>query len=414
MKRLFIILIGTLLIQAILMPALRASSLSPEDFGGVGDGVNDDAPAFNKCISSGKPVELKRGKIYLLKSRLEGITADRFVLKGNGACVVVDADYPLRQYDNIFCFCDGSYTREYFKISDLKVIFLPGKKFSDKFAIGDTFCFNAENCSVVIFNNVSFEAPSLYNNVTFFSTFGVRKLKLKYCVVKINTLSKQGGAVWLMNKYSPKTDVRIQNCSFEHDTWDECICFAASDLSGPESSKIRAVVRDCKFISACKSESSGFVIVYNHYPSFANIRTSFFGCVFQAKGKNTRKIVSYQTGADPSIRYGVMRTTFRNCDFSYDSEIEGDSGLLSLGGISDTTYEDFLFDFKNCRFKIRNIHPLIGDKDGSRMGRYVLTNCTIDSDSDPFKKYYNVPTSEIYVSINGREKRLSDESSVMQ
>ncbi len=109
-----------------------------------------------------------------------------------------------------------------------------------------------------------------------------------------------------------------------------------------------------------------------------------------------------------------MRTTFRNCDFSYDSEIEGDSGLLSLGGISDTTYEDFLFDFKNCRFKIRNIHPLIGDKDGSRMGRYVLTNCTIDSDSDPFKKYYNVPTSEIYVSINGREKRLSDESSVMQ
>ena len=82
--------------------------------------------------------------------------------------------------------------------------------------------------------------------------------------------------------------------------------------------------------------------------------------------------------------------------------------------MSDSPHEDFLFDFRTCSFKVRNIHPLIGDKDGSRMGRYVLRNCTIDSDSEPFKKYYNVPTSKIYVSINGRENLLSDESPVMQ
>lgn len=411
-KNIYIIM--TLLMLVSFSPVLMALSLCPEDFGASGDGVTDDAPAFNKCLSLGKPVDLVAGKTYLLKSRLEGITADRFNLRGNGACIIVDADYPLRQYDNIFCFCDGSYTRDYFKVSNLKVIFLPGQKFSDKYAIGDTFFFNAENCSEVKFINVSFDAPSVYNNVTFFSTFGVRKMKVKDCDIKINTLSKQGGTLWLMNKYMPKTDVRMRNCTFEHDTWDECICFAASDLSGPESSRIRAVVKNCKFLSACNSESSGFIIVYNHCPAFADINVAFSGCIFQANGINTRKIVSYQTGEDPSVRYGVMHTSFRNCSFDYNSEIEGDCGLLSLGNVSDSPHEDFLFDFRSCSFKVRNIHPLIGDKDGSRMGRYVMRNCTIDSDSDPFKKTYNVPTSEIYISINGREKKLTDESPFMQ
>ncbi len=409
----FLFLKVVLLTQGLFAPFSIASSLSPDDFGAMGNGFSDDAPAFNKCISLGKPVALKPGKTYLLKSRLEGITTDRFFLKGNGATIVVGADYPLRRYDNIFCFCDGSYTREYFKISDVNLVFLPSQKFSDKYAIGDTFFFYPENCSVVEFSNVSFNAPSLYNNVTFFSTFGVKKLRVSDCIIKINTLSKQGGAFWLINRYMSKTDVRIQNCTFEHDTWDECICFSAADLSGPKSSRIRAVVKNSKFLSACNSESSGFIIVYNHNPAFADINVTFSGCDFVAKGTNTRKIVSYQTGGDTSFRYGVMRTSFRNCSFDYSSEIEGDKGLLTLGGISDSRREDFLFDFSDCSFKVRNIHPIIGDKDGSRMGRYVFRNCIIDSDSEPFKKNYNLTTSEIYISINGRETKLSNESPVM-
>ena len=342
-------LLAVLLMVIVAVPAAGASGVRPEDFGARGDGVWDDAPAFNKCISSGRPVDLQTGKTYLLKSRLEGITADRFNLRGNGAVIVVDADYPLRQYDNIFCFCDGSYTRKFFKISDVYVLFMPGQKFRDRNAIGDSFFLYVENCGEVAINNVHFDSPSAYNNLTFFSSFGVRKLTMTSCSVRLNTLSKQGGIVWLMNKYMPRTTVKLKNCRFEHDAWDETVCFAIADTPEVQTSRIKAVVNNCTFESACNSPSSGFVIIYNHSPAYADISTTFSNCIFRAPGTNIRKIVSYQTGSGNESSYGRLHTLFSNSSFDF-SPSAGRDGLVSPADES-VLNADTATEFRNCTFK---------------------------------------------------------------
>ena len=82
--------LSTTLILYVLLQMLPVNTVSPEAFGAVGDGISDDSPAFNRCISEGLPVVLAKGKSYRLKTALNAIHSESFELRGNGARLIVD------------------------------------------------------------------------------------------------------------------------------------------------------------------------------------------------------------------------------------------------------------------------------------------------------------------------------------
>ncbi len=396
----------SLLILAPLFAVGASNVVYPEMFGAKGDGIFDDSPAFNKCLSAGCTIELSKGKTYLFKTAVRPIPSDSFRLEGRGGRIIVDASYPLGKYDHIFRFSDGHRRRRSFIVRDLEAVYLPGQKFPDKNGTGDSYFIFVDNCESVCIDRVNLDSEGLYNNLTFFASFGLGRLNMRDCNVRINTLSKQGGCFWLINQYFESSKIEIDHCVFEQDTQDETACFSAMKLDGAKSSSITGTVRDCVFRSPCKSPSSGFLMAYNHYPAKADIRLEFRRCRFIATGENSRKIMSYQIGDDPSFHYATISTSFINCDMQFVFTKEYETGLLCLPFLSQAPSENYLFSFRRCRFAMKNIHPLIGDKDGDREGCYAFRNCSYITDEELFVKYFNLPTSELYLTVNGKKTRL--------
>lgn len=62
---------------------LDTITLSPEQFGAIGNGTTDDTAAIKRAFNSGKSIDLTEGKTYLIKSRLL-ITANKVSIGGGG------------------------------------------------------------------------------------------------------------------------------------------------------------------------------------------------------------------------------------------------------------------------------------------------------------------------------------------
>ena len=376
--------------------------IRPERFGAVGDGVYDDAPAFNKCLSLGVPIKLTKGKTYLLNSYLEPITSERFELLGSGATLVVGDSYPLYGLDRILRFHNGDHTREAFLISDLDVLYLQGCKSSDQQQ--DAYFICIDNCTEVKLNSVRFSSPGQKNKLAFIVSFGSASLNMNNCDISVLSPGCEGGILWFMNRFMPRSTVNLKKCRFIQDTIDETICFSALELVDINACRIEANVEECEFISPCEGHCSGFLMAYNHFPSPASIHCSFQNCSFTAKGRYPRRIMSYQMGEDPDFRYARIQSEFDNCRFDFDSEIPSDEGMLSLPFLANRPWDDCLYSFTRCKFYIKGTHPLIGDRDGNKAGAYEFKECEVELDGhEPFTKTYNVPTSGIYISVNGKK-----------
>lgn len=383
-------------------PSASGCSLRPERFGAVGDGVNDDAPAFNKCLSLGVPIKLTKGKTYLLNSYLEPITSERFELRGGGASLVVGDSYPLSGMDRILRFHNGDHTREAFLLSDLNVHYLQGCKSTPRQQ--DAYFICIDNCAEVKLNNIRFDSPGQKNKLAFLVCFGSASLEMKNCDISVLSPGCEGGVLWFMNRFMPRSTVNLEKCRFVQDTIDETICFSALELVDINACRIEANVVECDFISPCEGRSSGFLMAYNHFPSPAGIHVSFRDCSFTAKGRYPRRIMSYQMGEDPDFRYARIHSEFDNCRFDFDSEILSDEGMLSLPFLANRPWDDCLYSFSGCKFKIKGTHPLIGDRDGNKAGAYEFSDCEVEIEgNEPFTKTYNVPTSKIYISVNGKK-----------
>lgn len=380
-----------------------ACQVRPEHFGAVGDGVTDDAPAFNKCLSLGLPVVLTKGRTYLLDSWVGPITSDRFEIRGNGAKLVVGESYPLYGLDRILRFDNGVYHRDLFAISDLDVEYRQGCESAEQKQ--DAYFICIDNCNDVELKKVNFDSPGQKNKLAFLVSFGSGNLLMSDCNISVVSPGCEGGVLWFMNRFFSSSTVKLNRCRFVQDTIDETACFSALELVGIDSCEIDVHVSECEFVSDCENYSSGFLMAYNHFPSFADINCTFEKCSFVAKGKYPRRIMSFQLGNDPDFRYAHIESIFRDCDFDIESAIHSDEGLLSLPFLANRPWEDCQFSFNSCRFKIKGTHPVIGDRDGNKAGGYEFNDCTIDCDGyEPFRKQYNVPTSEIYISVNKRKK----------
>ncbi|MBQ7622325.1 MAG: hypothetical protein IJS66_01115 [Bacteroidales bacterium] len=383
-----------------LAPAAFAS-VRPEDFGAKGDGLADDSPAFNACIASGAPIYLSKGKIYRLITAIDPIRTESFELKGNGARIVIDDTYPLERYALVFRFDSDGRRRSSFTAEDFDAVYLPGPKFDNPDEVGDTYFIFLDNCSEAVLRGIRFSTPSIRNNLTFFASYGVGRLEMSGCDISINTLSRQGGALWIMNKYFKTSEIVLRNCSFEHDTRDECICFSAAAFEGLKDCSIRAKVTGCSIVSDCNSPSSGFMMAAHNFPGKAAISLEFRRCRFKARGPNSRKILSFQSGLGPEGTYASVDSKFLNCSFDYDFSSESDTGLLSLPHLCGPFEDEFVYNFVRCRFRMRGVHPLIGDRDGDKAGSYLFRNCRVDAPGPVFDKYYNVSSSRINLDVKG-------------
>ena len=82
-------------------------SVSVKDFGAVGDGVTDDAPAFRLAIAASKNIFVPAGN-YLIGSNIDINTSATFVGEGVQATYIERGYSPAQDYEGIFAFGDGS------------------------------------------------------------------------------------------------------------------------------------------------------------------------------------------------------------------------------------------------------------------------------------------------------------------
>lgn len=122
------IVISILLVIVVSLPIFGSDYVRPEQYGAKGDGMHDDSPAFNACLSLGKEVRLHKGKTYRLKSALKPLMNHLLSLNGSGATLVIDPGYPVRKYEQIFSFEDRKSALNAAKVKNLKILcYLPQK-----------------------------------------------------------------------------------------------------------------------------------------------------------------------------------------------------------------------------------------------------------------------------------------------
>lgn len=381
----------------------------PEAYGAIGDGIHDDSPAFSKCIESGRSLRLKEGKTYLLKSKISPINKTSFSIIGNNSSIIIDKTYPTERYDQIFRFSDRSYQKS-LVVKDVSIKCNLEDKFKgDHDAIGDTYIFFVTQCDKVSFTHVQYECTTLYNNTSFLVSWGTKNTIIEDCNVVQNTLSKQGGIFWLMNRSVDKCSVQISRCYFEQDDHDELMCLSANK---DKDCQINAIITDCTFSSNCKSPSSGFIISYNQAKDvFSDIDITYNNCVFKAIGKNMRRIQTYQCGWDPASDYGIFNAKYNDCTFEFNIEEPSGHGILGLLPLEQNNVkkEHICHSFDKCVFNITGDTPIIADKDGNIKGCFIFNDCDIKSNSKAFQKLYNERGCDIDLIINNSNVLSADE-----
>jgi|GEM_PF-2266336 hypothetical protein len=386
--------------------------VTPESFGAKGDGKSDDSPAISKCLRSGKPIRFTSGKNYLLVSALQHSKSDELRIDGNGAKLTVSEKYDIKENGALFYF--GMPRKKNLEVSDLEIDCLLGQKFSDKEKRGDTYIFSVESCEKVKFANVKFKSEKHYNNVTFLRDNGSRFLNIENCRIVINTLSTQGGILWLMNQRDSICSVSIKNSYFEHDAKDECMCFSVYNKYDKKLCKMDVNVEKCEFYSKCESPSSGFILVYSHsQKAYSTINVKYKACSFKTSGASySRKIQGYQicTG-DSKYDYGIFNTEYEDCKFDFDFKTIKQSGIAGILYSKGTSMnpESIYYKFNKCEFKLRNTSPLIDDGNQYRKGTYEFNDCKFETDGKLFVKNKRSSDTDVRIKLTNCDIKSNDD-----
>lgn len=392
--------------------AIAASdNFTPEFFGAKGDGVNDDSYAFSECLKTGKTIWLNRGKTYRLESRIVTKVLSHLVIKGNDAKIVISAKYPLTKSDRIFSVEGNDNAKVKLDVSNIEIICELGQKFEDRNELGDTYMFSVSNGGQIKMRNVKFETSGYYNNVSFLVSTG-NNILIENCDIKLNTLSRQGGILWLMNKTEYECDVKLKNCRFEYESQDECMCFATARRNNLERCFFNVAVNDCVFYSKGKCNSSGFIIVYNHSNGVvADFDVKYNNTKFYSSGNYLRHIQTYQCGTDSTKNYGRFLTSYKKCLFDFSTNEITEGGIIGLlpNKSNGVSFSDVGYSFSSCTFNVKNIDLLIGDKDGNRKGFYEFKKCDIHSNRGLFLKKYNSGMGNIEIVLNNTKCQSMDE-----
>lgn len=384
--------------QIIVLIALLASFVTPEQFGAPADGAGDDAPAFNACIRSGLPMSLKKDKTYILRSRLERISGNSFVLDGNGATLVIDSSYPVLASDCLFAFENDYDSRDVFKVKNLYIKSYLGPKFTDASRRGDTYVFYVGNCAKAEFRNVDFEDFGRYNNLSFIVNAGAN-MSLRDCRIVSHSRSVQGGALWLMNKYREQLRLSLRNVDIDYDTHDECLCVAVDAASELSDMKLRAKISSCNFRSASSVDNPGFVILYCHSDRIVpDIEAVFRHCSFVTEKGLPKRILAFQSTRSPAVPDNHIAASFNRCSFVNKPAVYSDTGLFWMPHKTPQTRpEQYLMRFVKSSIEASNVCSVIGDKDGETCGTLEFRACDVRTDGELFVRRYNPGAGNLHI-----------------
>lgn len=94
---------------------IKNEYVTPEMFGAKGDGIINDSDAFQKCINSGKPIQLLSNKTYLIKKTIKIIDRVNFAIEGNYSKINFTCDYLFEicnsnnfMINNVLLLCNGN------------------------------------------------------------------------------------------------------------------------------------------------------------------------------------------------------------------------------------------------------------------------------------------------------------------
>jgi len=373
--------------------------VTPEEFGAKADGIHDDAPAFNKCIRTGKKIVLAKGRRYMIHGRLDWINSNSFELQGNDATIILASDYPLKEYDQIIGFSDHEILRSFFVINNLRIESHFGRKFSDRSRRGDTYIICLGRCERAEVRNVVFEDFGEYNNVSFLVNTGAN-LVFSDCKVKSHSHSEQGGALWVMNKYLSTMSLDMRRVDIDYDTKDECFCISLDPATALKECWFKASVRDCTFTGPGQVQSSGFFIEHTNTSNvISHFDVRFKGCTFVSKGKYPHRIVFYQSGTEPRNEF---KTVYKKCCFEYAPKVKSELGLISMVPMyTGLSPQNVYTSFQNCVFNVKNVCSIIGDKDGETAGLCTFRNCSVNTDGELFVRVYNPGAGNVRISTRG-------------
>lgn len=387
---------------AVLCHSCTASSVTPEMFGAVGDGVADDRLAIEKAINSSKKVEFSRNKTYRINSRFDGVSIFRInhklELDGNGATLLLDTGVTnrvQRHQMTILFFEDRDVDIESVSYKDLNIdvkvseIF-DGPSIPKKTNDGNFYLFTI-NSHQQSFERINVLNNGKRNNMNVITVEKCDDLILKKCHFSNCSASLRGGMVWTMLADQAKGKIMTANifdCEFIQDTQDEMICFA-SLKTNTKDCNISFNIKDCVFKSLNSVKGSAFVICYDIrnegiYAYDANgvfKNCSFISLANKANPMIDRPLIIPQQSSSSNCSWNL---TFDHCNIDYKNElsqVHNDNGkwynsyCIGVMNMSMKDYQRYNVLMNNC--SIRTNNGIIDGYRGGCAGNITLKNCDI-------------------------------------
>lgn len=201
-----------------------AASLSPEDYGAVGDGIVDDHAALTAAmaaaVEAGVPLELTRGKTYRSKTYLE--LPSNLVLHGNGAVLLSDVQYETLWNDRPFVCITGKSNNYADFVHD---IVFDGVTIRSADTCQSNMQFRVMRGKNIVVTNCVFDCDLNDQSRGCLDLYGVyENVRLENNVFRQLSAAKEGG-IWVRNWRNDFTcqNVRIINCDFYKAGGDEVL-----------------------------------------------------------------------------------------------------------------------------------------------------------------------------------------------
>ena len=279
---------------------------SPQMFGAKGDGITDDTKAIQDCMNycyDNKKTMFVPKATYIIRDIINipsiNIIGDNAILKIN----------------------EQKTKREHTFVANNSVFNIDGITF-----YSNTQCSSLGllDCSNSIIKNCKFEVPNGINHNGYLDLYtGNKNIRIENCL--FNDLANTvGGGFWIRDVYANKSyNIRVTNCTFNHNTTDEAITIYAQGLTTPgELSDV--VVDGCTFNILNGTNTPAYAITLGNTAHTKDITVS--NCVFNCERVRVSVIGAKINSSKESSTKNIKVI---NCVINAKNQVETGMGVIS-------------------------------------------------------------------------------------